>query len=666
MLFAKPVRSEAALRRMAEKAEALASTQAMSLAINTLLALSAAAILYAPHHDVAIGAWLGAALAVNLVRWALLCRPLRRFGTDVAAPAQLHLAAGSSLVAGLVWGVLPAVLMNFQTVEAPFVSIILCGLTAGAALQGGAYALPAIALAIPVLVPMAARSALLGTTSGGLLSFDILLYLAMVVRSSRAAELAFDRLVALRWHANSMAVDLKQRHEEALASADQLFRLANHDPLTGTANRAAFTARLKAWLEAAATRDGLLTLMLLDLDHFKAINDTLGHAAGDEVLTVTARRLDGFSCRDRFIARLGGDEFAILLSDCCDDGHDGEIAQEIIDQVAIPFDVGDEPIALGVSVGLARYPTDALTAEELLACADLALYAAKDAGRHAWRRFSPALLSGVERTRNIERDLPAALAAGELQVWFQPQVETLSARIVGLEALVRWEHVQLGWISPPEVVAAAAKIRRSEALTRFVLEGACAGVGWLDRQGAAKARVAVNISPREMESFDLVDLISRTLSRQEVDPHRLEVEITEEAVLSHKGAVATLAALRSMGVRLALDDFGTGNSAIAYLRKVMIDRLKIDRSFVQDMVNSDGDRALVGGIIGLGRSLSVEVLAEGVETQEQALLLSSLGCHLAQGHLYGAARPLRVMNDEVADAPAVLGFGGPVRQAQGW
>ena len=530
--------------------------------------------------------------------------------------------------------------MDFRTAEAPFLSIILCGLTAGAALQGGAFALPAIALAVPILGPLGVRSALLGTTSGYLLSFDIVLYLAMIIRSSRAAEASFDRLLALRWHASSMALDLKQRHEDALASADQLFRMANHDPLTGTANRAAFTARLQAWLEQAYQRGASLTLLLLDLDHFKAVNDTLGHGAGDAVLTVIAKRLETFAGADRFVARLGGDEFAVLLADCCDEPSQREIADSIIREVSAPLQVRGITVALGASLGLARYPSDALTAEDLLARADLALYAAKDAGRRAWRSFEPKLLSAVERARDIERDLPAAFADGSLQIWFQPQVEVLSGRLIGLEALIRWQHPQLGWVSPPEVVTAAFNLRESEDLTRMVLDRACEAAAWLAAAGFERGQVAVNISPRELDRFDLLAAVTEALKRHAVEPASLEIEITEEAVLSNDEAIGTLAVLRELGVRLAMDDFGTGNSAIAYLRKLTMDRLKIDREFIRDITTSEGDRALVKAIISMGRSLGVEVLAEGVETHEQAMLLRSLGCHLAQGYLYGAAAPL--------------------------
>lgn len=628
-------------RRWTEKAAALASTQALSIAINTFLALSAALILFPQRFGLHVGLWLVVTLLINLLRWTALCSRTVQRRLALTAHARLRLSSISNLAVGVCWAVLPALIMDFRSEDAPFVSIILCGLTAGAALQAGAYALPAILLSVPIATAMAVRLTLLGTSSGYVLAFDVLLYTGMIVGSSRAAERSFDQLVALRWTANALASDLKQKHQDALASADQLYRLANHDPLTGAANRAAFATRLTEWLESAKQKGGFVTLLLVDLDHFKVINDTLGHGVGDEVLKVVAARLSDFQGPDRFVARLGGDEFAVLVSDCCAQGEEAGVAESLIHRVSMPFSVRGQELTIGASVGVSRYPVDAVNADDLLARADLALYAAKDAGRHGWRVFDPALLSAAELARDVERDLPQALEDGSVQVWFQPQVEVLSGRLAGLEALLRWRHPTLGWISPPDVVVAAFKLRRSEALARLVIDHACTAVEQLDLAGHRQAHVAVNISPRELEQFDLCSVMLGTLTKRGADPRRLEVEITEEAILSNDVAIRTLADLRRSGVRLAMDDFGTGNSSIAYLRKLPIDRIKIDRSFVQDVAHSEGDRALTRAIVSMARSLGVEVLAEGVETHEQALVLRSLGCHLAQGYLYGAAAPLQ-------------------------
>ena len=632
-----------------EKMEALGRTVTPHLLINSLLAGCAASMLYLESHDGRLAIWLSGVLLVNLARWAAM-RPGLGGGAGTRTPGVLlRRSAIGSLATGLTWGSLPAVLLDFHTVEGPFVAIILCGLSAGAALQGGAYAAPVVAICLPILLPVATRFALLGTVGGYVLAGDVLLYIGMIVRGSRAAELAFSRMAQLRWRADALADDLKQQHEAAQAAADHLFHLANRDPLTGAANRAAFGRTLEAWLEEARAQGGAVSLVLVDLDRFKCINDTLGHGAGDEVLKTVAARLETFAGERRLVARLGGDEFALLLADPGDADAERRLADEVIEQVSAPLTVRGHPVDVGASLGLARHPADAATGEELLARADLALYDAKSGGRRSWRRFDPGLLAAVELEREIERDLPGALAEGALQVWFQPQVEIHGGRLTGFEALIRWRHPRLGWLPPPGVVAAASRLRLSRTLSRYVLEGACVALRRLEAAGLPDIRIGINISPREMADYDLLEMVTEAMAEHGIDPSRLEIEITEEAVLANEDAIATLAALRERGVRLALDDFGTGNSSIAYLRRLRMDRLKIDRSFVADVTTHAGDRALVQAIVGMGRALGVEVIAEGVETAEQAVMLSSLGCHLAQGYLYGAALSGADMATRVAE-----------------
>lgn len=651
-------------RVLSEKADAVVKTQGLGLTINSLLAMSSAAILYLADHDGRVALWLCASLGVNGLRWACLCSGQIRRMLGISAPLTLRLCLVFNSLSGLLWSLVPALLIDLRSTEAPFVTIVLCGLTAGAAVQGGAYALPVLAFATPILITITVKFTLLGTPSGMLLGVDTILYLGMIVRSCRGAESAFSKLAQLRWEADALAADLRQQHDAARVAAQLSFELANHDALTGVANRAKFNRELGLRLDSSQVSGDRCALLLLDLDHFKNINDTLGHGVGDEVLRAVTNRITEVIDRRHLLARLGGDEFCVLTDLNAYDA--GLLSAKLVQANAVPLIVDEHPITVGLSVGLACYPEDASTSEELLTRADLALYAVKAAGRQGWQRFVPSLLTDAETARDVEGELLQALAAGLIEVWFQPQVEILSGRLIGLEALIRWRHPRVGWVPPPMIVSAARKLRASRLLTECVLQQACQTVKELDVYGLENVCVGFNVSPQELDQYDLHSLVSDVLAESSVNPTRLELEITEEATIGDR-ALASFSAVQRCGLRLAVDDFGAGSSSISYLQKLCVDRIKIDRSFVEDLVASEGDRVLVGAIIGMGRSLGVEVIAEGVETVEEALVLSNLGCHQAQGYHYGAAQSpvaltLRLLeeqerraNPQLASVPLVDG-----------
>ncbi len=478
-----------------------------------------------------------------------------------------------------------------------------------------------------------------------MIAFDAILYIVLLFSSARNGEKAIVKTVLLRIEATALAASLDREHKASKASAARFFELANHDTLTGLANRAAFSTNLNDWLDGTQEPSRGFYLFLLDLDHFKSINDTLGHSAGDEILKEAANRLRQSIDGDHIVARLGGDEFAVLLApmmstscDCAGDDEAERVALHLLSKVSGAFQLGAQSVSIGVSIGVAKYPEDGATVEDLLAHADLALYAAKDGGRHRWRRFDATLLADATMARDIEHDLAAALDNGAIQVFYQPQIALGDGRLAGLEALLRWNHPVHGWVPPPAVVAAARRTRKSELLTSFVLDQACRQILRLCDEGMTDVYVAINVSPSELDQYALPPLIQRAVAKHGIDPQRLEVEITEEAFAASENALATLSQLSAMGVRLAIDDFGTGYSSIAYLRSMRVDRIKIDRSFVTGFADRAGDRILVQAILGIGRSFGIEVLAEGVETVEDVLLLKAFGCAVVQGYHFG--RPL--------------------------
>ena len=630
---------------IAQQIQAICANQLFSIPMNCVLALS---IIVIVRDDVSLNVlitWFTVNFFVNIGRMYLAFHSSR---SPVARRSRgmLRLNGLLMLATGSLWAFVPGMMFDIGNTRAPYILFVLAGIRAGATVQAGTYSAGAIAFVLPVAGTLICNLMICGGERNFVIAVDLVLYLILLITSARKGEKALVKTVVLQIEATALAASLDREHTASKAAAERFFELANHDTLTGLANRASFSTNLNLWLERAWEQSGGFYLLLLDLDHFKSINDTLGHSAGDEVLKEAANRLKQTIDGDHVVARLGGDEFAILLagasgpSACLPPGDDGAepVASRILSKVSGAFQLGEHAVSIGVSIGVAKFPDDGATVEDLLAHADLALYAAKDGGRHRWRRFDSSLLADATMARDIEHDLTAALDDGAMQVFYQPQVSLGDYRLVGLEALLRWNHPVHGWIAPPLVVAAARRIRKSELLTGFVLDQACRQILRLCAEGVTDVVVAINVSPSELDHYALPALIERAVAEHGIDPQRLEVEITEEAFAASESALATLSQLSAMGVRLAIDDFGTGYSSIAYLRSMRVDRIKIDRSFVTSFADRAGDRILVQAILGIGRSFNIEVLAEGVETAEDVLLLKAFGCAVVQGYHFG--RPL--------------------------
>jgi diguanylate cyclase (GGDEF)-like protein len=439
----------------------------------------------------------------------------------------------------------------------------------------------------------------------------------------------------------------------ALEAADHLERtqhLAEHDALTGLPNRTLLLERLRHALTRSLRTDKTIALLFLDLDRFKAINDTWGHEAGDHVLRTIAARIDESLRPFDTVARLGGDEFVVLCEDI--EGEDAalEIAQRLRSSLTRPIDVLGDHVTLSASVGVALPDGISEDAEELLHAADTAMYRAKRRGRGASELASAALRAGASARARVERTLRGAIERDEIHVFYQPIVDLRTGAVQRAEALLRWEHPSLGWISPMEFIPLAEESGQIIELGRHVLAAACRQHAvWRGRLGDEAPGVSVNLSPRQLRDPDLVEVAGGMLARDGIAPGAVAFEITESVLLDGDPETRrTLQALRALGAPLQLDDFGTGYSSLGYLRDFPVDGIKIDRAFVGQLHSDPADRAIVEAVVLMARALNLHVVAEGVERTEQRTLLEGLGITLVQGFLFSRPGPASAIDELLA------------------
>jgi diguanylate cyclase (GGDEF)-like protein len=416
----------------------------------------------------------------------------------------------------------------------------------------------------------------------------------------------------------------------------QISHMARHDALTDLPNRTLFREQLQQALRSAK-RDDHIAVLCLDLDHFKSVNDSLGHPIGDDLLKEVALRLVGCVRRSDTVSRLGGDEFAIVqVANESEASSAATLATRLVEVVSAPYKIQGHQIVIGLSVGISVTPNDGCDPDQLLKNADMALYRAKADGRGTFRFFEAGMDARAQARRLLEVDLRAALSRGEFVVYYQPIQDLKADRIVGFEALVRWNHPLRGMIPPVNFIALAEETGLIVQLGNWVLRTACtAAAGW-----SQDVSVAVNLSPAQFKDRNLVPSVVSALAASGLAACRLELEITE-SVLLHDSDVtlATLHKLRALGVRISMDDFGTGYSSLSYLRSFPFDKIKIDRSFVSELATRDDSMAIVRAVTGLGKSLGISTTAEGVETSEQLALLRLEGCTEVQGFLFSPPRP---------------------------
>ena len=478
-----------------------------------------------------------------------------------------------------------------------------------------------------------------------------LLYLMQLMVVRRAQRILSEQAKRIEAARSSLEIQVDARTEELRGSNRQLRReinerreaesqlnyLAYHDPLTGLANRRYFIERLEASLVDAARKNNRLAVLFIDLDQFKQVNDSLGHGVGDELLISVAAGLCEHVGLIDMLARLGGDEFICVMEPVRTDEEAAILAREVIATFDAPFRLGEHELFLSASVGISIFPNDGNSVSDLLRNADSAMYRAKAMGRGHYHFYTPEMTRDAQERIQIETLLRRAVGNGELSVHLQPQVETKSGRLVGAEALIRWDSPELGSVAPGRFIPLAEDSGIIVGLGTWVLRETCLQVMRWKASGFELPQVSVNLSVKQLERPEFIDTLQRILGETGLEPSHLKLEITESVVMAVKDAYGLLDRLRKIGVSLALDDFGTGYSSLSYLKMLPVQQLKIDRTFVFGIGVSSEDEAIIRSVMALARSLDFEVVAEGVETAEQAAFLSDLGCHQLQGFLHGRA-----------------------------
>ena len=446
---------------------------------------------------------------------------------------------------------------------------------------------------------------------------------------------------------NQMPTGYVATHEDvtgAIRAEAQIRHMAGHDALTGLPNRT-LLHEMMARMLAHPRRGESIAVLCLDLDHFKAVNDTLGHPIGDVLLKAVADRLRNCVRDMDVIARLGGDEFVIVHVGIEKPEQAGALARRLVEVIAEPFDLDGNQVVVGTSIGIAVSPTDGGDSDKLLKHADMALHRAKADGRGTYRFFELAMDAFMQQRRQLELDLRRALVREEFRVFYQPIVDARSEEIIGFEALLRWQHPTRGLVSPADFIPLAEEIGLIVPLGEWVIRQACTDAA----QWPSDIKVAINLSPIQFRSHILVDRIVSALADSGLSPGRLEVEITESVLLAEsETTLATLHHLRRLGVRIAMDDFGTGYSSLSYLRSFPFDKIKIDKSFILGLSDESDASVIVKAIVDLGLGLGMTTTAEGVETAELLERVQGLGCIEVQGYYFSAARP-------VSEVAALLG-----------
>ncbi len=470
--------------------------------------------------------------------------------------------------------------------------------------------------------------------------FDIAEVLARV---RTHLELANLRLV-LEDLLSRRTVMLEQSREKSL-------ELTYRDPLTGFPNRILHAEHIRLALDHAERNDLELALLSIDLDNFAAVNDGLGPSVGDEVLSEIARRLQALLPENDEIARVAGDRFSLILER--GEGLPTDLmAKQLLDAVAVPMSVSGHPVYVTASIGIALYPEDGATVDALQSAAGTALKDAKNRGPGTLRFSTPELTTRARERLELMADLRRALERDEFRLYYQPQVDLASGRLVGVEALIRWEHPERGLIPPAQFIPFAEESGLILAIGDWVLHSACDQVRRWNQIGIAPPRTAVNISAVQLVDGHLAESVKEALERSGIRPQQLELEITESIfIIDLEQSRHTFDWMRELGVGLSIDDFGTGHSSLSYVRHLNVDKLKIDLSFIRDMVTNISDAAIVRAVIALGHILGLEVVAEGVEHEAQAQQLAALDCDIVQGYHFGRPMPAEVMTGHLASLP---------------
>jgi diguanylate cyclase (GGDEF)-like protein len=521
-----------------------------------------------------------------------------------------------------------------------------------------------LALALPVMLALLGVSYLVLSRLQRFVTDPILALSAVSEQISRQGDYSLRARVSpaadigmLALTFNGMLERIQKRERELEAEINErkrievkLDRLAHYDSVTQLTNRHFFNERLEAVIARSRKFDERTILMFIDLDNFKTVNDTLGHDIGDELLRLVSRRLSDTLRFGDVISRIGGDEFGIILENVGQVNVASMLAEKCLAKLADPIRIHGHDIHIGASIGISVYPDDADDMHALLKYADTAMYYAKNGGKNAWRTFTPSMQDDARKRFQLDNNLRRALERDEFVLHYQPQVDLQSGAIVGVEALIRWVHPELGMVSPIDFIPVAEDSGVIVQIGEWVLREACRDLkGW--HAHGHRLRAAVNLSGRQLQEAGLVPAVLATLREAGVDPCWIELELTESMLMdASPDIVERLHLLAHAGIQLAIDDFGTGYSSMSYLKTFPVHALKVDRSFVRGLPHNPEDAAITRAVIAMTRSLRMEVVAEGIETQEQSDFLRANGCDKAQGYLYGRPCPAAQIAQMLADA----------------
>ena len=547
----------------------------------------------------------------------------------------------SSLSLGMLWAILPFLTYDINN-DLNYIMFLIAGDCAGFMIQNLASRRIVQLYMIPQMTSVIAVALFSNHLVPIIIGFNLLFLTVLIIRGANGGETLFLHSHKTAMDATKMADTIAMANAEIIVKNSALEVVANLDPVTRLANRSNFNNEI---IRLKDSRPTDVALVLLDVDRFKQINDTMGHSAGDVALIEIAARIRQLASNASLIARLGGDEFVVMFKGPDSANNARLFAEDMLALSAQPITIDDKTIVTSVSIGVAHFPEAYGNIDELYVCADAALYEAKKNGRRQFHIFDKALKDQMDRNKVIEKSLEAAMDNGEVCAYFQPQVKLGTYELTGFEALVRWTHPTIGQISPQEIVAAAQAMQISQKLTSLMAHEACRMLAHLDECGRPNVAVAVNVSPLEFLSYSPADVFQEAADKYSIDPKRLEIEITEEALLDIKMAEKGLKAIEAAGFKLAVDDFGMGHSSLTHMIGININCLKIDRNFVTNITENTHNQALVSTLVNLARIMDVSIVVEGVESIQDAETLQILGCRVGQG--YFISRPLSMSDAKI-------------------
>ena len=610
--------------------------------------------------------------------------------TKLSQRSWRNIYIATSLIAGTLWGTL----IFFITTDASPVTISMFYIILASVMAGSitvlTVVLPAFyAYTTPVFLAIFTFSIMLNTKQTLYLAIASILYYAFIIGAGRLINKRFTQNFSLLLENDTLISELheqivqKELVEQKLINNQQqledtvelrtkelsdinetlvdeinerrriesnLKHIAHHDALTNLPNRLLLDARLNHAIERAKREDLQVAVMFIDLDHFKTINDSLGHDIGDQLLVTVSNRLLNCVREDDTVARLGGDEFIIIIEQVHDIGDLDVLLKKIMKATSQMITINNHDLSISASIGVSIYPDDGKNSELLMRNADAAMYHVKENGRHKYHFYTRDLTTTAYDHVILETDLKRAIANKQLLVYYQPQVSLKTKKIVGVEALVRWKHPDLGLLPPKQFLYIAEKTNLINDIGKSVLTTACQQMVKWKQQGLPIETMAVNVAGNQIHHSDLVGNVKAVLQQTGCKTEWLELEITEDFILKKTNqAISTLQELRDLGISLAIDDFGTGYSSLSYLKQLPVNKLKIDRSFVRDISNDMEDAALVQAIIAMGKSLSLKLIAEGVEHGSHEIFLAAHGCEYAQGFYYSKPVPAEDIEKMLVD-----------------